>query len=61
MTLYLVLQRIWSYKEKIFDKKWNKISDKMMRNILTHPNHRDRSLQALWITKKSRQDEKKKS
>ena len=38
MTLYLVLQRIWSYKEKIFDKKWNKISDKMMRNILTHPN-----------------------
>ena len=35
---YLVLQRIWSYKEKIFDKKRNKISDNMMRNILTHAN-----------------------
>ena len=33
---YLVLQRIWSYKEKIFDKKMNKMTDKMMRNILTH-------------------------
>ena len=35
---YLVLQRIWSYKEKIFDKKRNNISDNMMRNILTHAN-----------------------
>ena len=30
---YLVLQRIWSYKEKIFDKKRNHMTDKMMRNI----------------------------
>ena len=29
---YLVLQRIWSYKEKMFDKKRNKMTDKMMRN-----------------------------
>ena len=35
---YLVLQRIWSYKEKIFDKRRSKMSDKM-RNILTHANH----------------------
>ena len=35
---YLVLQRIWSYKETIFDKKRNKMTDKMMRNILTHAN-----------------------
>ena len=35
---YLVLQRIWSYKEKMFDKKRNKMTDKMMRNILTHAN-----------------------
>ena len=35
---YLVLQRIWSYKEKRFDRKRNKTSDKMMRNILTHAN-----------------------
>ena len=35
---YLVLLRIWSYKEKIFDKKRNKMTDKMMRNILTHAN-----------------------
>ena len=27
---YLVLQRIWSYKEKIFDKKRNKKTDRMM-------------------------------
>ena len=35
---YLVLQRIWSYKDKMFDKKRNKMTDKMMRNILTHAN-----------------------
>ena len=35
---YLVLERVWSYKEKIFDKKRNKMTDKMMRNILTHAN-----------------------
>ena len=35
---YLVLQRIWSYKEKIFDKKRNKISDSMMRSMLTQAN-----------------------
>ena len=35
---YLVLQRIWSYKDKIFDKKRNKMTDKLMRNILTHAN-----------------------
>ena len=35
---YLVLQRIWSYKEKTFDKKRNKMTDKMMRSILTHAN-----------------------
>ena len=35
---YLVLQQIWSYKEKIFDKKRNKKTDRMMRNILTHAN-----------------------
>ena len=34
----MVLQRIWSYKEKIFDKKRSKMSDTMMRNILTHAN-----------------------
>ena len=37
-TEHAVLQRIWSYKEKIFDQKRNNISDKMMRNILTHAN-----------------------
>ena len=30
---YLVLKRIWSYKEKIFDNKRNKETDRMMRNI----------------------------
>ena len=30
---HLVLERIWSYKEKIFDKKRNKGTDNMMRNI----------------------------
>ena len=35
---YLVLKRIWSYKEKIFDKNKNKETDRMMRNILTHAN-----------------------
>ena len=35
---FLVLQRIWSYKEKIFNKNRNKISDKMMRHTLTHAN-----------------------
>ena len=35
---YLVLQRIWSYKENIFDQKRNKISNKMMRYILIHAN-----------------------
>ena len=35
---HLVLQRIWSYKEKILDKKRNKISDNMMRSILTQAN-----------------------
>ena len=27
---YLVLKRIWSYKEKIFDKKRDKGTDRMM-------------------------------
>ena len=35
---YFVLQRILSYKEKIFDMKRNEMSDKMMRNILPHAN-----------------------
>ena len=35
---YLILQRIWNYKEKIYDKKRNKETDRMMRNILTHAN-----------------------
>ena len=30
------MQRIWSYKENILDKKRNKMTDKMMRSILTH-------------------------
>ena len=34
----LVLQRIWKYKEKIFDKKRDKDTDRMKRNILTHAN-----------------------
>ena len=29
---------IWNYKEKIFDKKRNKVTDGMMRHILTHAN-----------------------
>ena len=33
---HVVLQRIWGYKEKIFDKKKNKQTGQMMRNILTH-------------------------
>ena len=37
---YLILQRIWNYKEKIYDKKRNKETDRMMRNILTHANPR---------------------
>ena len=35
---YLVLQRIWNYFQKTFDKKRNNMTDKMMRNILTHAN-----------------------
>ena len=35
---YLVLQRIWSYEVKIFDKKRNKMTDKMTRNMLTRAN-----------------------
>ena len=34
----MVLQRIWSYKDTIFDKKRNNVTDKMMRSILTHAN-----------------------
>ena len=34
----LLLQRIWNYKEKIFDKKKNKETDKMMTNILRRAN-----------------------
>ena len=30
------IHRVWSYKEKIFDKKRNKKTDRMMRNILEH-------------------------
>ena len=33
-----MLQRIWEYKEKIFDKKRTKQSDQMMRSILIHAN-----------------------
>ena len=62
---YLVLQRIWSYKEKIFDNKRNNISDKMMRNIRTHANpewREQRSICARILdSKKSRQDDKNKS
>ena len=35
---YLVLRRIWGYKKKIFDKKRNKQTDKIMMSILTHAN-----------------------
>ena len=35
---HLALQRIWNYKENVFDKKRNKMTDRMMRNILTHAN-----------------------
>ena len=35
---YLVLQRIWGYKEKIFDKRRNNQTDQMIRNLLTHAN-----------------------
>ena len=35
---YLVLPRIWRYKEQIFDKMRNKQTDRMMRNIRTHAN-----------------------
>ena len=31
-----MLQRIWSYKEKIFDKNRTKQTDQMMRDILRH-------------------------
>ena len=34
----LVLQRIWCYKEKIFDKKRNKRTDKIRRSMLTRAN-----------------------
>ena len=44
---YLVLQRIWSYKVKIFDKKRNKMTDKMMRNILTHANPEEREQRSM--------------
>ena len=33
---WLMLQRIWPYKEKIFDKKRTKQTDQMMRDILRH-------------------------
>ena len=62
----LMLQRIWSFdKEKIFDKKRNNKTDRMMRNILTHANpewREQRSTCARVLDpKKSRQDEKEKS
>ena len=61
----LVLQRIWSYKENIFDLERNKVSDKMMRSILTHanPEWREQRLICARILdpQKSRQDDKKKS
>ena len=33
-----MMQRIWRYKEKIFDKKKTKQTDRMMGNILIHAN-----------------------
>ena len=60
----LVLQRIWSYKEKIFDKKRNKETDRM-RNILKHANLEWREQISICARildpKKSKQDEKEKS
>ena len=35
---WLMLQRIWRCKEKIFDKKKTKQTDQMMRSILIHAN-----------------------
>ena len=55
---YLVLQRCWSYKEEIFDKKRNKKTGRMMRNILTHANPEWREQRSR--PKESRQDEEKK-
>ena len=58
---YLVLQRIWSYKEKIFDKKRNKMTDKMIRNFVTHANIEWREQRSICGPPKSRQYEKEKS
>ena len=47
-----MLQRIWSYKEKILDKKRNKMTDKMMRSILTlNGGNRDRYVPEFWTLK----------
>ena len=35
---WLMLQHIWRYKEKIFDKDKTKQTDQMMRSILMHAN-----------------------
>ena len=35
---WLMLQRIWVYNEKIFDKKRTKQTDQMKRSILMHAN-----------------------
>ena len=51
--------------EKIFEKKMNKMSDKMLRSILTHENLEWREQRSIFARildpKKSRQDEKTKS
>ena len=35
---WLMSQRIWGYKEKIFGRTRNKQTDQMMRNVLMHAN-----------------------
>ena len=60
----LALQRIWNYKEKVSDKKKDKETDRMMRDILKHDNsewREQKSTCAKILDPKNHEDEKKKS
>ena len=49
---WLMLQRIWSYKEKILDLKMTKHTDQTMRSILVQTQcggNRDQQMSRYWI------------